>query len=267
MEVTVGNRVYTGKTAVVTVSVGVLKKGRIEFVPTLPSDKLAAIKNLQMGNMQKVIVPFKENVFGEHAPNSWVVYAGDLTAEQVEFAAKNNLPVVDAMEQGRPVKRIVMAFVMRPLEKNMAIAFFGGDWAKALESQCSATEYTSGPKNSCDAMAIAITRTALEHMFTQEAVDRAIDVAAIHVTRWSLDPTSYGAYSIAGPRMWIYHEILGQPVDDNEGVDRLLFAGEGTARAIYTGSYPGAYESGVKAARDINATLLKIDPEQKTQPR
>lgn len=267
VEVTVGNRMYTGKTAVVTVSVGVLKSGKIEFAPSLPPDKLAAIRNLQMGNMQKVIVPFKENVFGNHAPNSWVVHEGDLTAEQADFAAKNNLPVVEAVEQGRPVKRIVMAFVLRPIEKNMAIGFFGGDWAKALEGQCRGTERTSGPENACDAMAVGLTRTALDSMFTREDVDRAIDAAAIHITRWSLDPTSYGAYSIAAPRMWFYHEILGEPVEDNAGVERLYFAGEGTARAIYTGSYPGAYESGVKAARDLNATLLKQEGEQKTAPQ
>jgi monoamine oxidase len=267
VEVTVGSRVYTSKTAVVTVSVGVLKKGKIEFVPSLPQDKLDAITNLQMGNMQKVIVPFTENVFREHAPNSWVVYAGNLTAEQAAFAAKNNLPVVDAIDQGRRVKRIVMAFVLRPLEKNMAIGFFGGDWAKALESQCGGIEHTSGPQNPCDAMAVAITRNALERMFSPEAVSRAIDAARIHVTRWSLDPTSYGAYSIAGPRMWFYHEILAQPVKDSGGMERLYFAGEGTARPIYNGSYPGAYESGVKAARAINATLLNLDEGSRPEPK
>jgi monoamine oxidase len=66
--------------------------------------------------------------------------------------------------------------------------------------------------------------------------------------------------------MWIYHQILGQPVADAAGVDRLYFAGEGTARSIYTGSYPGAYESGVKAAREINATLLNVEEKQSAQP-
>lgn len=267
VEVTVGDRIYTGKSAAVTVSIGVLKAGRIAFSPSLPEDHLAAIRNLQMGNMQKVIVPFRENIFGDRTlPNSWVVYEGDMTAEQAAFAAKNNLPVVDATEQGRPVKRIVMAFVLRPLEKNMAIGFFGGDWAKALESQCRGAEHTSGPENACDAMAVGVTRTALERIFTREAVGRAIDSASIHVTRWSIDPTSFGAYSVAPPRMWIYHQILGEPVADSAGVDRLYFAGEGTARSIYSGSYPGAYESGVKAARDINATLLNLEGEQKSQP-
>lgn len=268
VEVTVGDRVYTAKTAVVTVSVGVLKAGRIEFAPKLPEEKLEAIRNLQMGNMQKVIVPFRENIFpASSLPNSWVVYEGDLSGDQAAFAAKNKLPVVDAVVRGRTIKRIVMAFVLRPLEKNMAIAFFGGDWAKALESQCKGSEHTSGPENACDAMAVDITRTALRHMFTSDAVDRAIDAAGIHVTRWSLDPTSFGAYSVAGPRMWINKQILGEPVEDTDHVERLYFAGEGTARPIYTGSYPGAYESGVKAAREVNATLLGLDEKQKTQPQ
>jgi monoamine oxidase len=98
-------------------------------------------------------------------------------------------------------------------------------------------------------------------------VDRAINAAGIHVTRWSLDPTSFGAYSVAGPRMWIYKQILGEPVEDNDHVQRLYFAGEGTARPIFTGSYPGAYESGVKAAREVNATLLGLEQKQKTQPQ
>jgi monoamine oxidase len=42
------------------------------------------------------------------------------------------------------------------------------------------------------------------------------------------------------------------------GAKRLFFAGEGTARAIYNGSYPGAYESGLKAARDIHAAMLDV---------
>ncbi|HEY6968781.1 MAG TPA: FAD-dependent oxidoreductase, partial [Candidatus Angelobacter sp.] len=77
------------------------------------------------------------------------------------------------------------------------------------------------------------------------------------VTRWSLDSTSFGAYSVAEPGSWHEREILAEPVPNADGTKRLFFAGEGTARAIYNGSYPGAYESGIKAARDINATMLE----------
>ena len=92
VEVTVGTRIYTAKTAVVTVSVGVLQKGIINFAPALPPEKLAAIKNLQMGNMQKVIVPFRENIFQDHAPNSWVVYAGDLAPNRRSLPRRTIFP-------------------------------------------------------------------------------------------------------------------------------------------------------------------------------
>jgi hypothetical protein len=44
-------------------------------------------------------------------------------------------------------------------------------------------------------------------------------------------------------------------VKDAQGFKRLFFAGEGTARAIYNGSYPGAYESGLRAAREIHEEM------------
>ena len=79
----------------------------------------------------------------------------------------------------------------------------------------------------------------------------------IQVTRWSIDPTSYGAYSVALPGNWDKHEVLAEPVEDAQGVERLFFAGEATARAIYNGSYPGAYESGLNAAREIHKAMLQ----------
>src|SRR5262249_5568283 len=181
--------------------------------------------------------------------NSWVLTEGDLPADAQKFAKERHLPMVDG-------KRLVMAFVMKPLGKNMAIGFFGGDWAKALEGQCRDKETTSGPRSlsGCDQMAIGIAKSALATIY-KEQVERSILEDQIQVTRWSIDPTSYGAYSVALPGNWDKHEVLAEPVEDAQGVKRLFFAGEGTARAIYNGSYPGAYESGLRAAREIHEEL------------
>jgi len=46
---------------------------------------------------------------------------------------------------------------------------------------------------------------------------------------------------------------------DGGGTKRLLFAVEGTARAIDNGSYAGAYELGIEAARAIHATMLDTE--------
>ncbi len=63
-------RRYRGATSVVTVSVGVLQAGKIAFEPPLPAWKREAIERLRMGHMQKVILPFREDVFAGATPNS-----------------------------------------------------------------------------------------------------------------------------------------------------------------------------------------------------
>jgi hypothetical protein len=161
-------------------------------------------------------------------------------------------------------KRVVMGFVIKPLNKNIAIGFFGGDWAKALEKRCENIEHGSGKSNPhCDDLSIAITKSALANMSGEKRIDEDMQEEGIHVTRWSLDATSFGAYSVAEPGSWYQREVLAEPVENAQGAKRLFFAGEGTARAIYNGSYPGAYESGLKAARAIHATML--DAEEKTR--
>ena len=96
-------------------------------------------------------------------------------------------------------------------------------------------------------------------MSGDKAINKDIEENGIRVTRWSLDATSFGAYSVAEPGSWYLREILAEPVVDAKEKKRLFFAGEGTARAIYNGSYPGAYESGVKAAVEIHATLVEAE--------
>jgi len=240
---------YQAANALVTVSAGVLAapppRG-IAFDPDLPAAKKSALSQLQMGNLQKIIIPFRDDIFRDAPVNSWVLAEWDLPADAQTFAKERHLPMVDG-------KRLVMAFVMKPLGKNMTIGFFGGDWAKALEAECRDRETTSGPRSpsGCDRMAIGIAKSALASIY-KEQVERSILEDRIQVTRWSIDPTSYGAYSVALPGNWEMHAVLAEPVADTQRVKRLFFAGEGTARAIYNGSYPGAYESGLRAAREIH---------------
>jgi monoamine oxidase len=252
VKVSAGDRVFESSNVLVTVSVGVLKKKKIAFQPELPQEKLEAIDRLQMGNMQKVIVPLNRDIFPKEPMNSWVLYEGDLPAEALDFAKKQGLPLVDGT-------RVVMGFVIKPLNKNIAIGFFGGDWAKALEKRCDGMEHGSGKSNQCDDLSIAITKSALANISGKRKIDEEIQQEGIQVTRWSLDATSFGAYSVAEPGSWRQREVLAEPVADAKGTKRLFFAGEGTARTIYNGSYPGAYESGLKAARDIHATMLETE--------
>ena len=219
-----------------------------DWVTKFEADTKGA-RETMMGNMQKVIIPFRRDIFRGERPNSWVLYEGDLLDEE-----RKQLNAAD----GKPR---VMAFVIKPLNTNIAIGFFGGDRARALEEQCQGKENGSGPrsKSGCDDLAIKITTSALSKIYGDDPVKDSIQSNQIHVTRWSLDETSLGAYSVPVPGYWDKREILRRPVgvgEDGEGTKRLFFAGEGAARAIHNGSYPGAYESGVEAARGINAEMI-----------
>ncbi|MFQ5933287.1 MAG: flavin monoamine oxidase family protein [Dehalococcoidia bacterium] len=64
-----GDQVFDARTAILTVSLGVLQANAIEFTPTLPERKLAAIQGLRMGPLIKVIAefhrPFWEDQLGQ----------------------------------------------------------------------------------------------------------------------------------------------------------------------------------------------------------
>lgn len=68
---------------------------------------------------------------------------------------------------------------------------------------------------------------------------------AISITRWGQDEFSLGAYSVVDPGATAAKfDSLGKPVG------RLFFAGEATARSNQ-GTVPGAYLSGMRAAKQI----------------
>ena len=256
VQIAVGNRVYTASTALITVSVGVLQSKRIAFEPPLPTRKLAAIDHLKMGHMQKVIIPFNSDIFFNRATppkrlesNSWVLYEGVPPPAAVAFANQQKLPL--------PHGKLVMALVIKPLDTNIAVGFFGGDWAQALEQRCKGKDESSGKQTAshCDDLSVEITKSALSNVIGKQKVDTAIDTNDIHVTHWSLDATSYGAYSAAEPGNWDKHAVLAEPISDAKGVNRLFFAGEATSIPKYNGSYPGAYRSGIEAADKINTAL------------
>lgn len=60
VEVKTDRGIFRGSQVIVTVPLGVLKHGSIEFVPTLPEAKLLAIKQLGMGALNKLVLKFSK---------------------------------------------------------------------------------------------------------------------------------------------------------------------------------------------------------------
>ena len=56
---------FSGRSAIITVSTGVLASNHIEFDPALPERQRAAIESLPMGRLAKVAIQFDQNVYGD----------------------------------------------------------------------------------------------------------------------------------------------------------------------------------------------------------
>lgn len=233
---TAGGRAYTAAVVVVTVSTGVLDHREpdggytLAFEPPLPPATRAAIAALPMGLLQKVVIRFTRDVFGDAPADSWLVHEDAATGA-------------------------VTAFVVKPFGQPIAIGFFGGDRARAFEAACADAPFD--PRHAearpCDAPAVAAAIDALTEIYGAGVRDA---LGPVSVTRWSLDPWTRGAYSAARPGGVPMRAQLAEPIpggNDPAAPARVFFAGEATGPTIHSASLPAAYESGLAAARRIVA--------------
>lgn len=124
VELATGER-FRGKRVLVTVSTGVLAAGKIAFDPPLPQWKLDAIAALPMGVLDKVVLEFKTDIFGDTPESSWVLWDGP---------GRDNI-----------------AFVIKPLGAPIAVGFHGAEQARQYEKD--------------DAAALAHVQGALRQMY------------------------------------------------------------------------------------------------------
>jgi len=116
------------RSAIVTVSVGVLANETIRFTPSLPDWKLQAIADLPMGNCNKVVLGFTRNPFGDV---DTMMLMPDLGPEQsVEFVVREDRRnIVTTMINGPFAKALAAegARAMADYALTQLAAIFGND--------------------------------------------------------------------------------------------------------------------------------------------
>ena len=130
-----------------------------------------------------------------------------------------------------------MSWMLWPWGRDHAVGFIGGEAAWALARE--------GP-----AAAEAFARTQLARYFGAAEVARAFAPGAV-VTGWAEHPLFLGAYSHAQVGQYCARATLR---DAAPAAGRLRFAGE-ACHTRTAGTVGGAWESGERAARGIDATL------------
>ncbi len=102
------NEVFQGTHVIVTIPLGVLKTGNIEFSPVLPDSKLNAIDRLDMGNLEKVIFVYNQKFWDTPLDGAWGYGSGlDLAYSQfidiTQFAGK---PTIACLYYGQSARTI-----------------------------------------------------------------------------------------------------------------------------------------------------------------
>ena len=98
---------HDGAAAVVTLPLGVLKAGVVEFDPVLPSSKRAAIEGLGMGVMDKVVLRFDEAFWPTNT--DLFSYASEPPGQYVEWynaVPWTDRPILVGFNAGRPADEI-----------------------------------------------------------------------------------------------------------------------------------------------------------------
>jgi monoamine oxidase len=207
VEVETPSGTIRARTAIITVSVGVLKAGRIRFEPELPAVTRDALAGIGMGALTKIA----------------------LALDPAGIGVTEGTVLMDA---GRAAE--MMMIEMLPRGRPLAVAIFGGDFARRIVE-------------AGEAAAVEHLRATLVSML---GTDVRPALGQGRLAGWWRDPHALGAYSVCRPGQAAARAALARPVGD-----RLWFAGEATGGggAMTVG---GATLAGRQAAREI-ANRLK----------
>ena len=219
---TESGEVWTADRAVITIPLGVLKTGDVEFTPPLSEGKQVAIERLGMATCNKVFMGFESENF---AAAPWMTGAGGHVGEMEYFA-------IEAQRTEQPAW--FMNLHAHPIHGGVPVI----------------GSYFCGPK--ADWMEADRPLSLLRHLEVLRRISPQLsDPIEVDFSGWGLDRFARGAYSFPG---------LGSVATDRDELARpegsLYFAGEHTTRTYAT--VHGAWSSGISAANDILSEMQEM---------
>lgn len=205
---------FSADRVIITLPLGVLKSGAVQFDPPLSENKKKAIQRIGFGNYEKLALRFDKFYWPQDKQR--FNYLSD--GEPSLFNAWLNT----GHYTGTPI----------------IVAYHAGRRARAI-NQWGDEELLEGAL------------TVMQRLFGDEFGPIPAPEAYVR-TNWQHDPFSSGSYSSDQVgQLPSDRRILAQPVGN-----RLFFAGEATHPHFYA-TVHGAYETGVRAAREVAQVIRK----------
>ena len=211
---------WTADMCVVTIPQGVLKQNaNILFAPNLAEDKLLALDRSGMGTLNTVAVQWDRPVCHAH-PNATAYYMVPLSDKDVQRVSSIN-----------PLR---YGFIC---SRDPSITQF-----YLTETALPYENLTFWKEHAVDTVRRIVPSIAIHNILSVQA------------SHWHMDPDFLGSYS--APTTWTRgnddRRTLARPTANNV----LFFAGEHTHLGGRYQSMDGAYETGVRAAQEIQEILL-----------
>lgn len=232
----------------ITLPLGVLQAkpdepGAVRFLPELPAEKQAAIRDLKMGHAVRVTLGFDERFWEKLSP---------LSAPSGSGAAGGLAEFSDLGFIHSPEALMPTWWSLLPLRVPFLVGWTGGPNAERLlhlEKQEQEWQLKMGSENSPGGLwshVMESLRTVFGIFETKPA-----SLLSYHTHDWSSDPFARGAYAYLPVDGLEAQQTLAHPVGKTEfGKDVLFFAGEATSVG-HVGTVHGAIESGERAAQEI----------------
>jgi len=202
---------FTAARAIVTLPLGVLKNGDVEFSPALET-KRSALEGLAMGMVMRVVLQFRKRFWEELQDD----HGRNMGAMSFLFSRDPSFPTW---------------WSVMPVKAPLLTGWAAGHKAEKLMRE-------GGVEQQVVAALARVLR--VERTVVQEQLE------ACHVHDWQADPFSRGAYSYALVDGENAANDLAAPLGST-----LFFAGEATDYTGHNGTVHGAIRSGRRAAKEL----------------
>lgn len=208
--------IFASKKIIITVPLGVLQsdekeEAHIHFLPPL-TEKIEAAKQLGYGPVLKIMLQFTDTFWNHYPPKLLNKKLGFLFSDK-------GIPTWWTYDTG---------------DVPMLTAWLGGPKAATL-------------KGSTDETIIAYAMDTLQYVFGEYKHFLNEKLVHYHISRWTEDPFSLGAYSYAVVGGEKFKQILGEPV-----AQTLFFAGEALDEG---GTVEAAFSSAMKTVEEVKKAL------------
>ena len=232
------------RAVIVTVPLGVLQSGAVEWTPELPTRKLEAIRRLKMGHYKKVLLTWRDCWWKQIADAPFIVCVESPAGAAVEPGAADTAVLRSDFT--------VFYNLHWQLGAPMLEATVAGRDAQLLGRYSDAQIQTA---------MVARLRASLCGGPADEARAVVPEPDDVHVSTWETDPHARGAYSFwpVGASEDDVAELASPLYAPTGEVPRVIFAGEATD-AEGQGSVHGAFASGRRAAGEL-APAAALDEE------